>query len=188
MFDTKRGKLSHCSEECRRPPVTTVCRECGQEFRFTPSNRSKFCSAHCYRRFTGETEPERNVRLSLTALGIEFEQEARVGSWRYPVDFLLRERSIVVEVDGTYWHRHTRERDARKDRFMQSRGLTVMRIPDTEFYGEFSEHMIRAVEQALSIAQHIVAAADFSCLQPIQLALPFDQERMVGGSGNRTSA
>lgn len=188
MFASKRGRLTHCSEECRRPPVTTICPTCGVEFRYTPGDRQRFCTVRCYRRYTGETEPERNVRLSLTELGIPFEQEAVVGSWRYPVDFLLRERNTVLEVDGVYWHSNNRGSDARKDRFMQSQGLTVVRIADTEFYGDFSEPMVKAIRQALAIAEQCVATANLASLQPLQLALPFDEERMVRGGGDLASA
>lgn len=188
MFTNKRGRLSHCSEECRRPPVMGMCLTCGVEFRYSPADRKKFCTVRCYRRYTGETEPERNVRLSLTELGIPFEQEATVGSWRYPVDFLLRDRNTVLEVDGVFWHSNNRGSDARKDRFMQSQGLTVVRIPDTEFYGELSEPMVQAVRQALAIAEQCVATANLASLQPLQLALPFDEERMVTGGSDTSCA
>ena len=89
---------------------------------------------------------------------------------------------------GVYWHSNNRGSDARKDRFMQSQGLTVVRIADTEFYGDFSEPMVKAIRQALAIAEQCVATANLASLQPLQLALPFDEERMVRGGGDLASA
>src|SRR5574343_1892044 len=70
VFTVSGNKRRHCSEECRRPPVINTCLTCGKDFRIVPSMAyQKFCSPRCYRRYVGETEPERNVRLCLEALG-----------------------------------------------------------------------------------------------------------------------
>ena len=62
---------------------------------------------------------------------------------------------------------------------MQSRGYTVVRIPDTEFYGPLSDGMIGAVRDALTVAEHAVASTNLASLHPIQLALPFNEDGMV---------
>lgn len=175
IFDTKQGRLKYCSEVCRRPAVMIDCLTCGKNVRIVPSTRSKFCSVQCYRRYTGETEPEGNVRRALETLGITFEQEATVAGWRYPVDFLLPEIRTILEVDGVYWHARTKDRDARKDLHMQSRGFVVVRIPDTGLYGDLSAPMIDIVRAAVAVAEQAVPVEDMASLYPVQLALPLHQ-------------
>lgn len=179
IFNTKRGQLKCCSEECRRPPVIVACGECGKEFRAIPSDRRRFCTTRCYRRHTGETEPETSVRLALESLGREFVQEYAVAGWKGPIDFFLPSRRLGVEVDEPYWHDRSRGRDARKDAFMQSRGITVLRLDATPFYGPLTEDMVTAVRDALAVAEHAVAVTNTASLHPLQLALPFDQDGVV---------
>jgi len=180
IFDTRQGRLTYCSEECRRPAVMVDCRECGKTFRAVPSLKPRFCSPRCYRRHTGETEPEGNVRRALETLGVTFEQEATVAGWRYPVDFLLLDTRTILEVDGVYWHARTKDRDARKDLHMQSAGFVVVRIPDTGLYGDLAAPMIDTVRAAIAVAEKAVPVSDMGSLYPVQLALPLNQEGMVG--------
>lgn len=125
---TQRRK--YCSEVCRRPPVLITCGHCATEFRVTPSreNRSRFCSARCYRTSGGETSIERTVRLVLEDLGVKHEQEAPIGPW--VVDFLIEGR-LVIEADGTYWHSLRPDVDKRKTDDLIDRGYDVWRLPET---------------------------------------------------------
>lgn len=134
----------------------------------------KFCSPRCYRRFTGETEPERIVRLALIELGIAFHQEHAVPGWRYPVDFFLPALNTALEVDEPYWHNTAkgRRQDERKTLFLQSRGYRVLRLVATPFYGALTESMIAYLSAAIGIAEHGVPQSDISGLYPIQLSLP----------------
>lgn len=158
------------------------CVNCGKNFRVLPSlSHTRFCSVRCYRRHTGETIPERNVRLALEHLGIEYVQEAAIPRWQGPVDFLLPAANVALEVDEPYWHAKVADRDAKKTLFLQTRGYTVVRLIATPFYGDFTEPMIDAVRDALTVAEHTIPATDVLGLYPVQLALPLDQERMVGG-------
>ena len=102
IFNTKRGKLAHCSEECRRPPQMIDCPVCGTTFRGVPSNRSRFCSTRCYRRHTGETELEGNVRRVLIVFGVEFVQEYAVAGWKGLLNFFLPSSRLAIEVDEPY--------------------------------------------------------------------------------------
>lgn len=148
-FRVNRPGHAHCSEECRRPPSMTDCLTCGKTFRYVPFEKARFCSVRCYRRHTGETTPERNVRLSLEALGVPFAQEEVIDGWRGPVDFLLADRSLIVEVDEPYWHDQVADRDARKDAFMRRHGWKVVRLVATPFYGDHTPAMTQAVADAL---------------------------------------
>jgi very-short-patch-repair endonuclease len=126
----KRLNRHFCSEECRRPPQQTACRNCGKTIRYRPSDSDRqFCSFRCYRQFQGETLLEKSVRIILDSLGITYIQEAQMG--RYCVDFLLTTERVALEVDGSYWHSNT-DRDARKTNYLTARGWRVVRISDQE--------------------------------------------------------
>jgi very-short-patch-repair endonuclease len=179
---TARGPANwHCSEPCRRPPIEFECLTCSKRFRSQPATRRKFCSVRCYRKFTGETEPERNVRLGLETLGIPYAQEETVPGWRGPVDFILLGK-VALEVDEPYWHARVADRDAAKTLHLQSRGYTVVRLTATPFYGpDVTPPMIDTLRQALAITKHAVPALNMASLHPLQLALPLHQEWVAGG-------
>ena len=84
-----------------------------------------------------------------------------------------------VEVDEPYWHARTGDRDARKDAFMQGRGITVLRLDATPFYGTLTESMVDAVRSALSVAENAVAGTNTASLHPLQLALPLHENGVV---------
>lgn len=98
--------------------------------RFGLHRDRKFCSFRCWRRFNGETSIERTVREYLEAQQIAYVQSEQIG--RYEVDFLLPQYAVAVECDGTYWHstQKVKDRDARKDAFLASEGIVVVRIPE----------------------------------------------------------
>lgn len=126
----KRYPRHYCSEKCRRPPVYKICKNCGINFRIQPGTTFRqFCSFVCYRRFHGETTPERLTREALVNLGTPFIQEAKMG--RYSIDFLLTDKRVAIEIDGIYWHRDM-VKDARKTRYLNNLGWHVLRITDLE--------------------------------------------------------
>jgi very-short-patch-repair endonuclease len=79
------------------------------------------------------------------------EVNARVG--RYEVDFLWRERALVVEVDGYRFHssRASFERDRRRDADLTTRGLRVIRITWRRIVRE-PEALVARVATALASA------------------------------------
>jgi very-short-patch-repair endonuclease len=55
----------------------------------------------------------------------------------YVVDFYCPAAKLVVEVDGgAHDMGDGPERDARRDAWLEGEGLTVLRIPAREFYGD----------------------------------------------------
>jgi len=72
------------------------------------------------------TDIERITEEALKSLGVEYEFEYRVG--RYSVDFYLLDYRVAVECDGAYWHRGKEEKDARRDAYLEDRGLTVVHL------------------------------------------------------------
>lgn len=49
----------------------------------------------------------------------------------YIVDFLLPDRMLVIEVDGTS-HKHREEYDRRRTAYLQGQGLHVIRVPNSQ--------------------------------------------------------
>jgi len=85
-----------------------------------------------------ETGIEKKVRLELTRRKIAFKQEfpLRIGRrrWCYYLDFYIPKWNLVIEVDGSYWHRTVavKKRDARKDKRLTNLGYTVRRISEDD--------------------------------------------------------
>lgn len=125
---TKKGTVKYCSEACRRPPVYESCKHCGKRFRRIPSVDRSFCQFICYRKYKGETSLEATVRVALEELGLDFEQEVKVG--RFFADFVLRDEKIIIEADGTYWHEP--EKDRRRDHALEKYGWITIRLPEHE--------------------------------------------------------
>jgi very-short-patch-repair endonuclease len=155
-FKSRRPDIKHCSEKCRRPAIIIECATCGKSFRASPAELKykdraprRFCSFRCYRRFVGETTPERNARLSLTSLKIKFKQEHAIG--RYAVDFYLPDKRIVIEIDEPYWHDKMKERDARKDKYLSARGYDVRRIIAKPLYGKWRTDITDRIRDAIAM-------------------------------------
>ena len=104
-----------------------------------------------------------------------------MAGWQGPIDFVISDEMVAIEVDEPYWHARVKDRDARKDLFLQGRGFTVVRLVATPFYGPLTEAMVDAVQGALAVAKHAVAVTDAAGLHPLQLALPLDKKRVIGG-------
>lgn len=99
-----------------------------------------------------ESGIEKLVRVELTKRKISFEQEypLRIGRrrWCYYLDFYLPQWNLVIEVDGSYWHRTAAEkrRDARKDKRLAKLGLTVKRITEVEVNQDVSKAVGKVVD------------------------------------------
>lgn len=125
-----------CSDDSKRDYVTSNCQNCKQDFQLPRSDfnrgRGNFCMRFCYKTFVGETSIEKIVRLALEELKEIFVQEAKFG--RFHADFYLPERKIVIECDGEYWHRSQliKDRDSRKEVFLNEHGLKVVRLTEEE--------------------------------------------------------
>lgn len=74
------------------------------------------------------TSIELAVYAVLDELGIPYEPEKEIGM--YHVDISLLEKPVVIEVDGEYWHSKlgASKMDAKRDRFLQKKGYTVIRL------------------------------------------------------------
>lgn len=57
--------------------------------------------------------------------GLDFDRQKIIGN--YIVDFYCAEKAVVIEVDGSS-HDHKHAEDAERDRYLESLGLTVIRL------------------------------------------------------------
>ncbi|HMJ12627.1 MAG TPA: DUF559 domain-containing protein [Polyangiaceae bacterium] len=81
-------------------------------------------------------------------LGVQFRRQVALG--RYIADFFASEVGLVVEVDGGYHQRLRARADERRDRWLQRRGYTVLRVQESL--------VLRDLSAVLSvIRQHITA-------------------------------
>ena len=76
------------------------------------------------------TSIEKTMRQALDDAGIFYEFQGMIEN-KYPCDFVLH-NNIIVECDGEYWHTKpgAKDRDTKKDEFLQSCGYTVLRFSD----------------------------------------------------------
>ena len=82
----------------------------------------------------------RNRRLN----GLKFRRQVAIG--HYVVDFFCTEVSLVVELDGES-HAGQGEYDATRTRFLESQGLTVLRITNHDLIKD-QEAAARAIIRA----------------------------------------
>jgi very-short-patch-repair endonuclease len=74
--------------------------------------------------------------------GVKFRRQHSIGP--YVADFYCAAAKLVIEIDGLI-HDFTRDRDERRDEYMRSLGLTILRIPASDVMAD-----------ALSVANGLV--------------------------------
>ncbi len=105
---------------------------------------SEKAAAHRARMFAASPSSiERIIHVLLTELGVPFEPQKAVGP--YSVDIFVPSHRIAIECDGEYWHRHTAERDRRRDEYMQALGFRVLRLPESDIRSGKSFDVVRSV-------------------------------------------
>jgi len=130
----KKKNFVFCSHQClvaytKENAYVQHCKNCGDVI-LLRTKGSPFCSRACYLKYKGETSIERRVREELERRGITFKSQHQIGL--YVADFYLPVENLIIEADGAYWHSSlaTRRKDERRDAFMQSQGLTVLRLQE----------------------------------------------------------
>lgn len=81
--------------------------------------------------------------LAKSQTGAKFSRQMPVGPWF--ADFLCRELSLVVELDG-FSHDVAPERDARRDAWMAAHGFTVLRFTNDDVRDNV-EGVVTAIRQ-----------------------------------------
>ena len=83
--------------------------------------------AHGTRRALSPAEARLWFALGGGQLGVTFRRQVVLGQ-RYIADFLARDATLIVEVDGAQ-HAESRAADAKRDRYLATLGYRTLRIP-----------------------------------------------------------
>ena len=99
------------------------------------------------------TKEERRLWYDfLRNYSVRFSRQKVLG--KYIVDFYSAEAKLVIELDGSQHHEDDKiVKDAERTAFLESYGLTVLRIPNNEVNRNFQEvcqYIDMAVKQSLS--------------------------------------
>ena len=99
------------------------------------------------------TKEERHLWYDfLRSYPVRFSRQKVLG--KYIVDFYNAEARLVIELDGSQHYEPTDlQKDAERTAFIESYGLTVIRIPNNEINGNFygvCEYIDTVVKQSLS--------------------------------------
>lgn len=78
---------------------------------------------HCH---SHTSQIELRILTELQALWPKAQGGAKIG--RYECDVYLSSHRLVVEIDGSYWHRDTEARDVRKNQSLTQKGLSLVRL------------------------------------------------------------
>lgn len=108
---------------------------CGRE---TSSHRYDWLAGHNpkWRKIQGKyshipNSIERIVQQELEESQVDFIYEQPFG--KYSLDFYIPSLKLDIECDGDYWHNRpgAKEHDAKRDEFVRSKGVEVVRITET---------------------------------------------------------
>ena len=99
------------------------------------------------------TKEERHLWYDfLRSYPVRFSRQKVLG--KYIADFYSAEARIVIELDGSqHYEKENSEKDAERTAFLESYGLTVIRIPNNEVIRNFRgvcEYIDIAIKQSLS--------------------------------------
>ena len=88
---------------------------------------------------------EKAVWAVLDALGVIYQTSMPFGT--YTADIYVPAKSLVIECDGAYWHGRpgAAEKDAQRDKYMRSLGLTILRLPEREIKNGTAAHLVAEV-------------------------------------------
>jgi very-short-patch-repair endonuclease len=109
------------------------------------------------------SEPEVMLWSRLRGRGVDrptFRRQHPIGP--FILDFYCPSVRLAVEVDGsTHWEDEARRRDEARDRWLEHRGVTVMRIAADEVYSD-----VDAVADRILLRVAELRAADRMCTLP----------------------
>ncbi len=159
--------INFCSRECaneylRRNKVNFICKICGKGFSWSKSRLKNstptYCSMECRNKDSdhmikcglnstikqhekmGLNKLELEGRGILKELGIRFNEQVLMFN-KFLVDVLLKDKPIIIQWDGEYWHtkRENVLRDKSQDAYLKKCGYTIIRITDKEIKNNLEE-------------------------------------------------
>jgi len=155
-----KNKHHFCSFSCAnkyqgRNKIEFICKICGKKFKWSKSRTkqatSKYCSMKCrnndkehmincgiqstlvQQKKRGLNKLELRGREILEDLDIEFNEQVLIFE-KFLVDVLLKNKKIIIQWDGEYWHKKPRRKqlDKSQDAYMKKCGYKVIRITDQQ--------------------------------------------------------
>lgn len=117
----------------------------GEYVRADPERaRANSIKANLKLQTTSPTSIERALMTALDGAGIAYEFQYVVGG-KFLCDFAFTEARLIVETDGSYWHRTERQKkqDASKDAYLQACGYTVLRLTDVQVTQHLSSSLLQ---------------------------------------------
>jgi very-short-patch-repair endonuclease/ribosomal protein S27AE len=132
--------------------VTIRCAICGTAMLVRPSQlpRKRTCSRRCGSAFRTYTQPrvsslERKMSAAFRHVGVRPQAQYLVGY--FVVDFAFPRQRLVVEVDGSYWHRlpDTVARDRRESTYLANHGWRLVRLAEPDILASPADCAARVV-------------------------------------------
>ena len=132
---TKNGDLKPSDFKCKSDKkIWWQCKE-GHEWQATIQGRIRhktcpYCSP------SGTSKKEQIVLFYLKKyFNIEVNHRIKLGVWE--TDILIPKLKIVIEYDGSFWHKNKMERDRRKNAYLKNLGYKVYRIREKPLFELF---------------------------------------------------
>jgi len=132
----KKHLIKFCSKTCaddyRRDYLQFTCKQCKKLFEIPRSDfnrgRGIFCTWVCFIKYKGSSSLEEKVMKVLDKEKINYQREVKFK--RFYVDFVIEAKKLAIECDGEFWHMQEKikERDARKEKLLESLGYRVLRL------------------------------------------------------------
>jgi len=167
-FYSKHKGVRFCCRECadefkvgkrsnKYNRVKMFCINCGREFEVplyrANMDETKFCSSSCraaynYKKMpNAETGIEKTAEKALLNLEVPFEKQKSIG--HYVIDFYIEKYNLCIECDGDYWHTKpgAKEKDERKNRFLEQNGYKLLRIWEHDINADAIGIISRYIDQ-----------------------------------------
>jgi len=172
-----KGQLKErnfCSTKCAneyqgRNKIEYICRICGDNFKWSKSRINPlYCSWDCrikdkehirknaikgniiQQNKKGLNKLELAGRKILQDIGIDFNEQVLMFN-KFLVDVLVKDKPIIIQWDGEYWHSKPKRKllDKSQDAYMKKCGYKVIRITDVEIKNNIKEvyaNITRAIQ------------------------------------------
>lgn len=90
---------------------------------------------------------ELTIRAVLDGVGVPYFPAYPIGP--YAADIYVPSHRLVIECDGTYWHRNSAEKDKARDMYMIGLGYSVLRLPEQDIRaGAATPRVLHAIGRA----------------------------------------
>ena len=118
----------------------------------TPEDRIKY--VRHLNSFVAKARPtslERKVMECLDLLGVPYVFQYRVPP--YVADFYISGYNLIIESDGSYWHRRARAmgREQVRDRYLENKGYNVAHVEEKKIRADVTVALIEVLSEAASV-------------------------------------